>query len=92
MGHNQVFEFIDIYRRFSQSDINRYVGESKTYLHLAVMQVNKQLVSYLLFDAKVDPNLLTIDTQLTPLHIAVQLKDLDIITLLLQCDRIQVNI
>ncbi len=70
MGYDQLFEFIDIFQRFSRSEINRYVGDSKTYLHLAVMQMNRQLVSYLLFDAKVDPNLLTIDTQLAPLHIA----------------------
>lgn len=62
MGYDQLFEFIDIFQRFSPSEINRYVGDSKTYLHLAVMQMNRQLVSYLLFDAKVDPNLLTIDS------------------------------
>ena len=92
MGHDQLFEFIDIFQRFNLSEMNRYVGESKTYLHLAVMQMNKQLVSYLLFDAKVDPNLLTIDTQLAALHIACQLKDLDIIDILLQCDKLDVNL
>ena len=56
------------------------------------MQTNRQLVSYLLFDAKVDPNLLTIDTQLAPLHIACQLKDLEIIDILLQSDKLDVNI
>jgi hypothetical protein len=70
MGHDQLFEFIDIFHRYHRTDskstatahldVNRYVGESKTFLHLAVEQGHKQIVSYLLFDAKLDPNKLTI--------------------------------
>lgn len=35
MGHDQIFEFVAF---FSQQtlDVDRYVGESKTFLHLAV--------------------------------------------------------
>ena len=46
MGHNQLFEFIDIFQMYhcisvggtghSVFDMNRYIGNSKTYLHLAV--------------------------------------------------------
>jgi ankyrin repeat protein len=55
------------------------------------MQLNRQLVSYLLFDAEVDPNIPTNDTKLSPLHLAVQLNDLEILTLLLQCEKVNVN-
>lgn len=43
----------------------------KTYLHLAVEKKHKQIIAFLLFDAKVDPNKLTEETQMSPLHIAV---------------------
>ena len=72
--------------------MNRYVGLSKTYLHLAVEQINKQIVSYLLFDAKVDPNKLTLQTLLSPLHIAIQLNALDIIEMLMECEKTDVNV
>ena len=45
----------------------------KTYLHVAVEFRQKQLISYLLFDVRSDPNKLTLDTNLAALHIAVQL-------------------
>jgi hypothetical protein len=94
MGHDQIFEFIDIFNKYhiqkvsgdySLLDMNRFVGESKTYLHLAVEQNNKQIVSYLLFDCKVDPNKLTCESQMGALHIAVRLKLYEIIELLVSC-------
>ena len=42
-------------------------------MHVAVEFRHKQLISYLLFDVRVDPNKLSLDTNLAPLHIAVQL-------------------
>ena len=80
MGNDRVFEFIDIFSKYhcekNEGDHallgkNRFVGESKTYLHLAVEQGHHYIVSYLLFDAKLNPNVLTCDTQLSALHIAV---------------------
>ena len=86
MGHDQLFEFIDIFHHYHCEnnmllDMNRYVGDSKTYLHLAVEQAHRQIVSYLLFDAKLDPNKLTCDSQMSALHIAVHLKLFEIIEL-----------
>ena len=89
MGHDQLFEFVDVFSKYhcqksgpdgqALLDMNRYVGNSKTYLHLAVEQRNKQIVSYLLFEAKVDPNRLTSDSFMGALHIAVHLQSREII-------------
>lgn len=53
---------------------------------MAVELKHKQIISYLLYDAKADPNALTTDTYMAPLHIAVQLKLNEIIELLLTLD------
>lgn len=59
---------------------------------MAVELKHKQIISFLLFDAKVNPNALTTDTQMTPLHIAVQLKLNEIIELLLTLETTDINI
>lgn len=53
---------------------------------------NKQVISFLLYDAKADPNKLTLDTQLAPLHLAVQMKASDVIELLLTCERTEIDV
>lgn len=70
MGNNQLLEFIELFNA-TPLDVNRYIGESKTYLHLSVEQGQRQIVSYLLFDVKVDANKLTKDSEMSALHIAV---------------------
>jgi ankyrin repeat protein len=73
-------------------DPNRYLDNSKTFLHVAVELKHKQIISYLIFDAKVDTNKLTVDSQMGPLHIAAFLKSNDIIELLLTCERTDINL
>jgi hypothetical protein len=57
-------------------DPSRYIQtlpnvKGRTYLHLAVERKHKQIVSYLLFDAKIEPNKLTEENEMAALHIAV---------------------
>lgn len=64
-------------------DKNFFVGDSKTFLHLATEQNHKQILSYLLFDAKCDPNLLTRDSRMSALHIAIKLYQYEVMEILL---------
>ena len=64
----------------------------KTYLHLAVEKKHKQIIAYLLFDAKVDPNKLTEENMMSALHIAVQLKSSEVIELLLTCEKTEIDV
>jgi hypothetical protein len=53
-------------------DVNRLMNNmGKTYLHMAVECKSKQIISFLLFDTKSDPNILTRDSEMGALHIAV---------------------
>ena len=93
MGHNQVFEFIEVFTR-SRLDPNRLLANTKTFLHLAVEQTNKSLVSYLLFDAKgVNPNANTNqgEESVTALHMAVMMRLVEIVELLLTKEGISVD-
>lgn len=57
------------------------------------MQNNsKQIISYLLYDVKANPNTMTRDSQMGPLHLAVYLKKADIIELLLTCDSTDIDL
>jgi len=61
-------------------------------MHLAVEKKQKQIVSFLLFDARADPNKLSADGQMAPLHVAVQIRSGEIIELLLACDRTDIDV
>ncbi|CDW79366.1 protein kinase domain containing protein [Stylonychia lemnae] len=104
---NQLFEFIDVFQMYhiqganmqQNLDINRCIHnapqqsmEGKSYLHLAVERKHKQIIAYLLFDAKLDPNRLTEETEMSALHIAVQMKSSDVIELLLTHDKTEIDI
>ena len=43
----------------------------KSFLHLAVEYRAQKIVEFLLFEADADPNLLTHNTQMSALHLAV---------------------
>ena len=77
-----------------QGDPSRFVTPQgvKTFMHLAVEKRQKQIIAYLLFDAKADPNKLTADTMLAPLHIAVQIRSSEIIELLLACEKTDIDV
>lgn len=64
----------------------------KTFLHLAVETKAKQIISYLIFDAKADPNLLTKETQMSALHLAVSIQQAEMIELLLTSDRTNIDL
>lgn len=66
-------EFIEVYKMQKQGqetvdELLRDVG--KTYLHIAVEHQSPGVVQYLIFEEDADPNLLTHNTQMAPLHIA----------------------
>jgi ankyrin repeat protein len=59
--HHQVFEFIQIFKVYLKNgevSTQDSLG-GKTFLHLAIEHSATQIASYLLLDAKVDPNLLS---------------------------------
>lgn len=61
--HHQLFEFIEVYKIYLKEEISftqtlESLGGT-TFLHLAVENSSTQIASYLLLDAKVDPNVLS---------------------------------
>jgi len=62
--HNQLFEFIEVYKIYlkgGDGTIKTPTPESlggKTFLHIAVENSATSIASYLLCDAGVDPNIL----------------------------------
>jgi len=94
--HLQVFEFIDVYKVYLKDDkqtteVSDSLG-GKTFLHLAVEHSAVQIVSYLLLDAKVDPNVLSHNSQMGVLHVAVSFERNDIIDLILMSKRADINL
>ena len=67
--HNKLFEFVDICQMYNIGgtekftlDLNSFLENTgKNYLHIAIDSRAKEIISYLLFDVKVDPNILTKD-------------------------------
>ena len=64
----------------------------KTFLHLAVEHKAARVVQFLLFENEDDPNVLTHNTQMSALHIAVSRTQPAIIEMLLLCKRTQINL
>ncbi len=90
---NTVFDCNRYIEQLTTSTSSQSSGNNgKTYLHVAVEHKQKQIISYLLFDVKADPNILTQDTLLAPLHLAVRVQSSEIIELLLTCDKTQIDI
>ena len=61
--HNSLFEFIEVYKIYLSSD-KRIEQPSenlggKSFLHFSVEHNSTQIMSYLLLDAKADPNVLS---------------------------------
>jgi ankyrin repeat protein len=61
-------------------------------LHLAIEQSATQIASYLLLDAKVDPNVLSHNQQMGVLHIAVNFQRNDMIDLILMSLTVNINL
>ncbi len=82
-------EFIEVYKMQKQTentiDLLKEIG--KTYLHIAVEHQSAGVVQFLLFEEEADPNLLTHNTKMAPLHIAASRMYPSIIELLLLCKR-----
>jgi hypothetical protein len=60
--HHQLFEFIEVFKIYLKGDDVAETLDSlggKTFLHLAMEHNADQIASYLLLDAKVDPNILS---------------------------------
>ena len=94
--HRQLFEFIEVYKVYLKGDqklpvVPENLG-GKTFLHLAVEHGATQIVSYLLLDAKVDPNVLSHNAQMGVLHVAVNFQRNDLIDLILMSERIDINL
>mmetsp|Transcript_20981 Transcript_20981/g.20097 ORF Transcript_20981/g.20097 Transcript_20981/m.20097 type:complete len:145 (+) Transcript_20981:453-887(+) len=65
-------------------------GRGMNYLHLAVESQAKEIISYLLFDLKANPNELTA-TEESSLHLAVRRESSEIIELLLLFEGIDID-
>lgn len=94
--HHQLFEFIDVYKVYLDNDQKETpVLDSlggKTFLHLAVEHSAVQIVSYLMLDADVDPNILSHNSQMGVLHIAVSFQRNDVIDLILMSKKADINL
>ena len=95
--HRQLFEFIEVYKVYlnnkskeKESADNNLDG--KTFLHLAIEHSATQIASYLLLDAKVDPNVLSHNSQMGVLHVAVNYQRNDLIDLVLMSELTNVNL
>jgi ankyrin repeat protein len=64
----------------------------KTYLHLAVEYRVPKIVSFLMFENQADPNLLTHNSQMGALHLAVHRMFHAIVELLLLNKRTNINL
>jgi hypothetical protein len=65
--HHQLFEFIEVYKIYLNGDKSLKPTPDfggKTFLHLAIENSAIQIASYLLLDAKVDPNVLSHNSQM----------------------------
>ena len=89
--HHQLFEFIDVYKVYLKKE-NRQLTPSaqtlgnKTFLHLAIENKCSQIASYLLLDANVDPNILSLNDQMSALHMAISAQSHDLIDLILMSE------
>ena len=93
--HHQLFEFIEVFKVYLQGDHGKDTLDSlggKTFLHLAMEHNADQIVSYLLLDAKVDPNILSHNQQMAALHVAVNLQSADMINLALMSEKTDINL
>lgn len=63
----------------------------KSFLHLAVEYSAKEIVEFLLFNSQTDPNLLTHNTKMTALHLAVSRCHPTLIELLLMQGATNIN-
>lgn len=91
-----MFEFIEVYKvylnnRSKEKDAADNL-DGKTFLHLAIEHSATQIASYLLLDAKVDPNVLSHNSQMGVLHVAVNYQRNDLIDLVLMSERTNVNL
>ena len=98
IDHHQVFEFIQVYKVYLQNgeDQQQFSAQNslggKTFLHLAVEHGATQIASYLLLDAKVDPNVLSHNHQMGVLHVAVNMQKTDMIDVILMSERTNINL
>jgi len=65
--HNQPAEFIEVYKMHKARNMNLNLTShiddiGKTFLHLAVEHQANKIISFLMFECKIDPNLLTHNT------------------------------
>ena len=94
--HRQLFEFIEVYKVYLKGDQKLTEAPEnlggKTFLHLAVEHSATEIVSYLLLDAKVDPNVLSHNSQMGVLHVAVSFQRNDLIDLILMSERTDINL
>jgi len=95
--NNQPFEFAQAFAMYKAKDLKIDVDShlasiGKTYLHLAVEHRATKIVSFLMFDCQADPNILSVDTQMTALHMAVQLLFSAIIELCLLNKKTNINL
>lgn len=94
--HRQLFEFIEVYKVYLNNKSKEQESadnlDGKTFLHLAIEHSATQIASYLLLDAKVDPNVLSHNSQMGVLHVAVNYQRNDLIDLVLMSERTNVNL
>ena len=92
--HHQLFEFIEIYKVYLKEEFSEAKPSlgGKTFLHLAVENSATSIVSYLLLDAGVDPNVLSFNSQMGVLHVAVNHQRNDLIDLILMSEKADIDL
>ena len=94
--HRQLFEFIEVHKVYLKDKKKQQEHadnlQGKTFLHLAIEHSATQIASYLLLDAKVDPNVLSHNSQMGVLHVAVNYQRHDLIDLILMAEATNVNL
>jgi ankyrin repeat protein len=83
--HNQLFEFIEVYKGYlnENKSMKEQNKNGTTFLHFSIEKSATSIASYLLLDTGFDPNILSEDTQMGVLHMAVRLQRNDLVDLIL---------
>lgn len=75
-----------------QSVADSFETMGKSFLHLGVEYGSAKIVQFLLLETNADPNLLTHNTQMSALHLAVSRGLPNLIELLLMTNTTQINL
>ena len=91
IDNKQTEEFIMIWQKYQHVNLNIKCRSGWNPLHFASYLGNKPIVAYLLSNQDVDPNSETKDL-LTPLHLAILNEHIEIVKILCENPKVDVNL